>query len=135
MLFAQLRSELRSWWKALFHRTRIDGDIEEELQFHIDSYSQQLIEDGVPSQEARRRARIEFGPVDVQKEKYRSAIGLGLLHEIRGDIRYGLRSLCRNRAVSLVALLSLALGIGALEAIFSAVLWWASVQLPLCHAV
>lgn len=121
MLLAQLRSELRSWWKALFHRTRIDGDIEEELQFHIDSYARQLVEDGVSSQEARRRARIEFGRVDVQKEKYRSAIGLGPLHEIGGDIRYGLRSLYKNRAVSLVAVLSLALGIGATTAIFSVV--------------
>ena len=117
MLFAQLRS----WWKALFHRTRIDGDTEEELQFHIDSYAQQLVEDGVPSQEARRRARIELGRVDVQKEKYRSAIGLRPLHEIGGDVRYGLRSLYRNRAVSLVAVLSLVLGIGATTAMFSVV--------------
>ncbi len=121
MFFAQLRSELRSWWKALFHRTRIEGDIEEELQFHIHSYTQQLVEGGVPEQEARRKAKAEFGRVDVQKEKYRSAIGLRPLHEIGGDVRYGLRSLYRNRAVSLVAVLSLALGIGATTAIFSVV--------------
>lgn len=121
MPFPQLWSQLRTWSKALFHRTRVDGDIEEELQFHIDSYTQQLVENGVPESEARRKARAEFGRVDVQKEKYRSAIGLRPLHEIGGDIRYGLRSLYRNWAVSLAAVLSLALGIGATTAIFSVV--------------
>ena len=114
-------AKLRSWWNALYHRARTDENIETELQFHIDSYTQQLIETGVPAQEAGRRARIEFGRVDVQKEKYRSAIGLQPLHEIGGDIRYGLRSLYKNRAFSLVAVLSLALGIGATTAIFSVV--------------
>lgn len=113
--------QLRSWWNALFHRARVDDDIETELQFHIDSYTEQLIQSGVTAREAERRARIEFGRVDVQKEKYRSAIGLRPLHEIGGDVRYGLRSLYRNRLVSLVAVLSLALGIGATTAIFSVV--------------
>jgi predicted permease len=121
IILARLRSELRSWWKALFHGMHTDAEIAEELQFHIDSYALQLVEEGVPSKEAQRRARIEFGSVDVQKEKYRSAIGLSPLHEIGGDIRYGLRSLYRNWAVSLVAVLSLALGIGATTAIFSVI--------------
>ena len=105
----------------MFHRSRIDKEIEAELQFHIDAHTQQLIETGISPQEAGRRARIEFGRVDVQKEKYRSAIGLQPLHEIGGDIRYGLRSLYKNPAVSLVAVLSLALGIGATTAIFSVI--------------
>jgi hypothetical protein len=117
MLFAQLRS----WWNALFHGSRIDNDVEAELQFHIDAHTQRLIETGIPPQEAGRRARVEFGRVDVQKEKYRSAIGLQPLHEIGGDIRYGLRSLYKNAGVSFVAVLSLALGIGATTAIFSVI--------------
>jgi predicted permease len=114
-------AQLRSWWNALFYRARIDNDIEVELQFHIDAHKQRLIEAGVPAPQAERRAKIEFGRVDVQKERYRSAIGLQPLHEIGGDMRYGLRSLYRNRLVSLVALLSLALGIGATTAIFSVI--------------
>jgi predicted permease len=114
-------AQLRSWWNALFHRRRIDNEIEVELQFHIEAHTQQLIEAGIPPPEAERRARIEFGRVDVQKEKYRSAIGLQPLHEIGGDIRYGLRSLYKNPIVSLVAILSLALGIGATTAIFSVI--------------
>jgi predicted permease len=112
-------ANLVSWWNALVHRTRVDNDIETELQFHIDAHTQRLIDLGVPPREAKRRSKIEFGRVDVQKEKYRSAIGLGPLHEIGGDVRYGLRSLYRNKAVSLVAVLSLALGIGATTAMFS----------------
>lgn len=114
-------AQLRSWWDTIFHRTRVDRDIETELQFHIDAYTQELIETGISAQEAGRRARIEFGRIDVQKEKYRSAIGLQPLHEISGDIRYGLRSLYKNRVFSLVAILSLALGIGATTAIFSVI--------------
>jgi predicted permease len=114
-------AQIRSWWNALVHRARTDSDVEEELQFHIDLHTQQLVESGIPAQEAQRRARAEFGRVDVQKEKYHSAIGLRPLHEIGGDIRYGLRSLYRNRMVSLVAVFSLALGIGATTAIFSVI--------------
>ena len=119
IFFAQLRSQLPSWWNALVHRKRIDQDIEAELQFHIDAHTQQLIDTGISPQEAARRARIEVGRVDVQKEKYRAAIGLQPLHEIGGDIRYGLRSLYQKPVVSVVAVLSLALGIGATTAIFS----------------
>jgi hypothetical protein len=114
-----LSSQLRSWWNALVHRTCIDSDVEAELQFHIDAHIQQLIDTGVAPREAERRAKMEFGCVDVQKEKYRAAIGLQPLHEIGGDVRYGLRSLYKNPGVSVVAILSLALGIGATTAIFS----------------
>ncbi|MGA2539404.1 MAG: permease prefix domain 1-containing protein, partial [Terracidiphilus sp.] len=96
-------STLGSWWNALIHRTRIDDDVETELRFHIDAHAQQLVDSGIPRGEAERIARVEFGRADVQKEKYREAIGLRPLEEIGGDVRYGLRSLCRKMGSSLVA--------------------------------
>jgi predicted permease len=112
-------ANLVSWWNALVHRTRVDEDVEAELQFHIDAHTRYLIDSGIAPQEAARRAKIEFGRVDVQKEKYRSAIGLQPLHEIGGDLRYGLRSLSRTPGFALLAILSLGLGIGSTTAIFS----------------
>jgi hypothetical protein len=62
-------ANLASWWNALVHRARIDNDIEVELQFHIDAHTEQLIDSGIPPREAERRSKIEFGRVDVQKER------------------------------------------------------------------
>jgi predicted permease len=112
---------IRSWWRALFHRSQTDRDIENELQFHIDTRTQYLVELGLSPNDAARQAKIELGRVDVQKEKYRTAIGLRPLHEIGADIRYGIRSLYRNPSVSLAAILSLALGIGATSAMFNVI--------------
>jgi predicted permease len=116
-----LFAPLHSWWKALVHRSRTDREIEAELDFHIHAHAQHLIESGIGPHEALRQAKIEFGHVDVQKEKYRSAIGLRPLHEIGSDIRYGIRSLYRQPSVSIAGILSLALGIGATSAMFNVV--------------
>ena len=110
---------IRSWWKALTHPTQISDDASVELQFHIDARAEELVRNGVSRQEAARQARIEMGQPATQGEKYRDAIGLRPLDELSGDIRYGIRSLLKNPAFSLVAVLSLALGIGATTSMFS----------------
>jgi predicted permease len=112
---------IRSWWKALAHRSQTDREVEDELQFHLDAHAQHLVESGLSREEAVRQAKVEFGRVDVQKEKYRTAIGLRPLHEIGSDIRYGIRSLYRHPSVSIAGILSLALGIGATSAMFNVI--------------
>ena len=113
------RARIRTWWSAIAHGTRVGSEVEAELQFHIDTYTEDLMQRGVPPEEAARRARSELGHPDVQKEKYREAVGLRPFDEIGGDIRYGLRSIYKHRSISIVSMLSLALGIGATTAMFS----------------
>jgi predicted permease len=114
-----LSSQIASWWRALVHRNRLSREIETELSFHRDLHIQHLVESGVPLSEASRRANIEFGRSDTQKEKYHAAIGLQPLQEVGSDVRYGLRSLLKHPSISLIAILSLALGIGSTTAMFS----------------
>lgn len=112
-------AQLRAWWAAITHSARVHGDVETELQFHIDAYTQDLMQRGIPEEEARRTARLEMGQVNTQNEKYRESIGLRFLDETSGDVRFGLRSIARQPVSSVVAVLSLALGIGTTTAMFS----------------
>jgi hypothetical protein len=116
-----LLSPIRSWFRALFRRSQTNHDVEDELQFHIDMRTQELVQSGLAPKDAARQARIELGFVDVQKEKYRTAIGLRPLYEVGADIRYSFRSLYRNPLISIAAVVSLALGIGATSAMFNVI--------------
>ena len=112
-------NDLRYRWRSLFRREAVEADMNEELQEHFERQVEKHLKDGLTRGEAIRLARLEFGGNEQLKEECRDARGTNLIESFFQDIRYALRILARTPVITCVAILSLALGIGANTAIFS----------------
>src|SRR6266849_8507644 len=105
------------WWR----RKRREAELDEEVRRHLEMAAKERVERGEDKREAERAARREFGNVGLVKEVTRDAWGGRWLRDIADDARYGMRMLLKNPGFAIVAILSLALGIGATTAVFSVV--------------
>lgn len=107
--------------RALFKRSQIESELDEELRLHIDRQVETYVTAGMARHDAERRAQLEFGGLDQLKEEYRDALGVRLLDDLWRDVCYAVRTLRRSPGFAATAIISIALGVGANTVVFSVV--------------
>ena len=104
-----------------FRRERLEDGLDRELQYHLDRRVSDLMEEGLPESEARRRATLEIGGLAQVREEVRDVWLTRWLRDFVYDLRFSARSLLRSPSFTAATVLSLAIGIGATTAIYSLV--------------
>src|SRR5580765_5666957 len=104
--------------RSLGHRRELEERLDDEIRFHVEQQAEKNRRAGVLPDEARRKALIRFGGVEQVRERTRDEFRAAPIENLARDVRYGLRSLRRHSGFSAMAVLSLAIGIGANATIF-----------------
>ncbi len=114
-------SKLRGTFSSLFRKAQLDRDVDQELESYLEMLTREKVEAGIDPEQARRQALIELGGVEQVKERVRQdRVGAGL-DTLAQDVRLSLRTMVKNKGFATVAILTLAIGIGATTALFSTV--------------
>lgn len=107
--------------RAILARRRMEREMDDEVAFHLEMEERKYRAQGMSPREAHRLARVKFGGVERFREQTRSSWGVSLLHDLGSDLRFASRQLLKHPAFSLLAALTLALGIGGTVALLSVV--------------